>query len=75
MGIVQAQRYCPTCNRLVLANKRTPNHILHLLLTVLLLGAWAIVWLIVALTSNKPYLCTTCGSVTYPPNQSAQPTR
>jgi hypothetical protein len=64
MGTIQAQRFCPHCNRLVLATRRTPNHILHLLLTVLLLGFWLIVWLLIAITSHEPYLCQNCGTLT-----------
>lgn len=29
-----------------------PNHLLHLILTVLTLGLWAIVWIVVALTNR-----------------------
>lgn len=73
MGAVQAQRYCPHCARLVLATKRTPNHILHLLLTVLLFGFWLIVWFFVAVTSNEPYRCPICGSITVAEKRDAAP--
>ena len=32
----------------VIVKGRRPNHILHLILTILTLGVWAIVWLMVA---------------------------
>lgn len=37
----------------VVVKGHRPNHILHLLLTVLTLGLWAIVWIIVAITSKE----------------------
>lgn len=63
MGVVKKQRYCPTEDRLVLGERKTPNHILHLLLTVLTAGAWLIVWLILMLL-HRPYKCPSCGGKT-----------
>jgi hypothetical protein len=37
----------------VLVKGHRPNHLLHLVLTVLTLGLWAIVWIIVATTSKE----------------------
>lgn len=36
-----------------LAKGHRPNHILHLILTILTLGIWAIVWIIVTLTNRE----------------------
>ncbi len=37
----------------VLVAGRKANHVLHLLLTVFTVGLWAVVWLIVALSSSE----------------------
>ena len=63
MGIEQRQRFCPVENRRVLAVRQTPNHILHLLLSVLTLGLWLIVWVAQAIYP-RPWLCPSCGSKT-----------
>jgi hypothetical protein len=55
--------WCPTCNdqRMLLRDK--PNHILHLILTIVTLGLWALVWIVVAARkSNAPARCSHCGT-------------
>ena len=37
----------------VLVRGHRPNHVLHLLLTVVTLGFWAIVWTLIALTTRE----------------------
>lgn len=37
----------------VISKGHRPNHILHLLLTIFTLGLWAIVWIIVSITSRE----------------------
>lgn len=62
MGTKTTGKYCRTCQREVLAQKNTPNHILHLLLTLVTAGIWGIVWLIIVLTNVGGYRCTNCGN-------------
>ncbi|SMQ65854.1 hypothetical protein SAMN06295905_1333 [Devosia lucknowensis] len=38
MGVRKKRRYCPEDDRMVLAEKETPNHLLHLVLSVVTLG-------------------------------------
>lgn len=38
-----------------LSKGHRPNHVLHLILTVLTLGLWAIVWIILALTNKEKH--------------------
>lgn len=65
MGIKTARRYCPNDGKYVLAQMQTPNHILHLLLTLLTLGGWIVVWLIIAVVrSLNGYRCPECGGHT-----------
>ncbi|MBA3576181.1 MAG: hypothetical protein H0W39_00995 [Sphingomonas sp.] len=63
MGIEKTRRFCPEDNRMVLAERQTPNHLLHLVLSVLTLGLWLIVWLAQAIYP-RPYLCPMCGGKT-----------
>lgn len=49
---------------MVLAERQTPNHVLHLLLTFFTGGAWLIVWIILAVFTVGPYRCPNCGSRT-----------
>lgn len=49
---------------MVLAEKQTPNHVLHLLLSVVTVGFWIPIWLLVALFGGGPYKCPSCGSKT-----------
>lgn len=51
---------------MVLAEAASPNHILHLLLSIVTLGVWLLVWLILA-AQPKTFRCTSCGAVTRQP--------
>src|SRR5690606_24840972 len=62
MAIKKMQRYCLT-HGLVLAEKNTPNHILHLLLTLVTVGFWIPVWIAAELFSGRPR-CPHCGETT-----------
>ena len=61
MGITTAGGYCDTCQERSTLQAQTPNHVLHLLLT-LVTGLWAIVWLAVSL-QRPPYQCSRCGGL------------
>jgi hypothetical protein len=61
MGYRQGRGYCDYCERMVRTQRQTPNHVLHLLITVLLCGLWLPVWFLVSLV-QKPRRCTRCGA-------------
>lgn len=63
MGIKKAQRFCPNEQKLVLGEKKTPNHVLHLLLTIVTAGFWLPIWVLLAIWP-RPYRCPSCGSTT-----------
>lgn len=65
MGKKQRQEYCPHHQSLVLAERQTPNHILHLLLSLVTMGAWIIVWLLISAVPSA-YRCPMCGEKTKP---------
>jgi len=61
--VKQSSSYCKTCGKQTLHTKETPNHILHLLLSVFTLGLWLLVWLaLVLISSGKRPRCSVCGS-------------
>ena len=63
MGVVQSTAYCATCQRQSRFEKPRINHVLHLILSVLTIGFWAIlVWLPLGVinAARKPK-CSTCG--------------
>lgn len=65
MGQKTAQRFCPLEERYVLAVKPTPNHVLHLLLTLCTFGGWLIIWLLLSIIRGEgSYRCPSCGSKT-----------
>lgn len=55
--------YCRMCNRQVLGQKETPNHVLHFLVTCFTCGLWGVVWAILTLAMGSgPFRCPTCGT-------------
>lgn len=60
MQAQEDRRYCPDCDTYVLARRRAPNHVLHLLITICTAGAWAFVWLLVSLPTGR-FRCPNCG--------------
>lgn len=67
MGWIEGPRFCPHCERRVSARRRTPSHLLHLILSLVSFGLWLPVWLIVAIGAGSGHwLCSVCGSATRP---------
>ncbi len=58
----QTGRYCPVCERQVMATGTTPNHLLHFFLSLFTVGLWLPVWILVAVGNIGGYRCTKCGS-------------
>lgn len=76
MGIVKERQYCPEDDEMVLAERQTPNHILHLLLTLVTAGFWIIIWGMMIVLSD-PFRCPQCGAKTSrkPPKGWVSPRR
>lgn len=57
---------CMTCNYHGLTIRKGPNHVLHIILSLLTAGWWLIVYAIVALisTSDARFTCMACGEQT-----------
>lgn len=65
MGVKVETSYCHTCGQQRMFQREGINHVLHLFLTVFTLGAWSIVWLVLAVVRhNKRPRCTSCGMPT-----------
>jgi len=62
MSLKTKGAYCSHCQKQVMAQGNKPNHILHLLLTVLSFGLWIPIWLLLTIMSAGNYRCTQCGS-------------
>lgn len=52
---------CTTCGQPTVHTVQTPNHLLHLLLSIFTAGLWLLVWIVLAAKSPKP-VCTVCAS-------------
>lgn len=62
MGEEMSQKYCSRCEGYVLALRQKPNHILHLLLSIITGGLWLLVWLFVVWgKSTTDWRCAQCG--------------
>ena len=63
MTDLTAQGFCTLCQSQVLSVKKQTNHILHLLMSLVTLGLWLPIWLLVGVcAATTPYLCSRCGS-------------
>lgn len=63
MGI-RSQLQCKQCGKRTLHEQdpATVNHVLHLLITVLLIGIWLPVWILIAIAAPIRHMrCLTCG--------------
>ncbi len=62
----QTHRHCSRCGGPTIHYRKATNHVLHLLLTLVLCGWWAIVWLMVSLKIGG-WRCQTCGASAFLP--------
>lgn len=52
--------YCPNCDKDVVTETQSPNHLIHLVLSLFTAGLWLPVWIIIALDPKKN--CRDCGA-------------
>ena len=62
MALRQLQLHCSACNEIRVHTQETPNHTLHIVLTALTGGIWAIPWVLLSMQA-KPALCGKCGTL------------
>ncbi len=60
MGTQETSGYCSHCDKNVLCRAQTPNHILHLILSIVTSGVWLIIWAILCIRA-KEWHCSQCG--------------
>lgn len=55
--------YCIHCKKQMLIHKSGVNHILHLILTLVTFGAWAVVWIFLWFVNLfNLWRCSSCGT-------------
>lgn len=52
---------CEHCQQWTQHYRDAPNHVMHILLTLLTCGIWAPVWLIAAMGGVRHWRCCRCG--------------
>lgn len=65
IAMPQTSNYCVYCDRrrLFVADNKSPDHVLHLVITFLVCGLWLPVWIFLAVTACSPrYRCSDCGN-------------
>jgi hypothetical protein len=60
MAMHQTSAFCWSCDAQTLHQRPGVNHILHLLLSIVTLGLWLIVWLLVSIQVGG-WRCSRCG--------------
>ncbi len=60
MGHQDAVGYCGRCNCKVIVHRSTPNHFLHVLLSLLTCGIWMFVWFF---SRPGPWECSQCNGL------------
>ena len=58
--VEQTQKHCPQCNQYTLHARPGTNHLLHLIVTVFLCGAWIPIWILSSLKIGG-WRCQSCG--------------
>ncbi len=62
MAFKESQGYCKKCEENILIRAETPNHVLHLIITIFTLSLWVIVWIGLSI-KPKEWRCTKCGNL------------
>lgn len=52
---------CDVCNKQVLVRATSPNHVFHLMMTIITLGLWSTVWFYFTRIDKPIYRCSYCG--------------
>ena len=61
MATAQTMKTCIGCGKPTVHLEQRMNHILHLILTVITAGIWALVWILLAVLHDTNPQCTQCG--------------
>lgn len=61
MSTGQIMKHCKACQKPTLHVGPQTSHLLHLVLSVITVGVWLPVWVIVELSNSTQVACTQCG--------------
>ena len=62
MGEKVKSGFCKVCEGKTRVTRPTPNHILHLILSICTAGVWIVMWLLLTFTKIGSYRCVSCGT-------------
>ncbi len=57
----QVMMYCKVCEDSTVHVQPSTSHLLHLILSLITLGLWIFIWILVALNNITQAQCTACG--------------
>lgn len=60
MPTEQSKQFCPCCREDTLVARPSPNHLVHGVITLFLVGFWLPVWLVAC--QRGPWRCQRCGT-------------
>lgn len=60
MAIQEVGGHCKHCDRDVMVRRKGTNHILHLLLSIVTVGIWIIMWILLSIKIGG-WRCSICG--------------
>lgn len=60
----QVMKKCSECGKPTLHIQPKTSHVLHLLLSLITVGIWVPVWLLIALNNSSQTTFTACGTMT-----------
>lgn len=62
MGWKESSGVCSNCGTRRRTRKKTCNHVLHLILSIITAGLWVIIWIFEVITdASTKYNCVECG--------------
>jgi len=64
MPFQKTQKFCKSCDKNILAERKGTNHILHLLLCFFTGGIWIPIWILHSIRIGG-WRCPVCGSKTF----------
>lgn len=60
MSVQRSSKHCAYCGEKVLAIRQGPNHVLHLLMSLVTMGLWLPIWLLSSVIIGG-WQCSRCG--------------
>jgi hypothetical protein len=61
LGVGATTSFCKRCKLQTMHVRPPTSHVLHLLLSLVTLGLWIPMWILVAISNSSQLRCATCG--------------